>query len=63
MDLCKISAKHLQFCFMIDLHTKFTKVVIRISEELENTNLVVYHKNFKQSDDVLNVHKDCRRKI
>ena len=37
--------------------------LIRLSEEQEKTNLTVYLKNFKHSDEVLYVHKDCRRKF
>ena len=36
--------------------------LIRTSEEQEKTNLAVYLENLKQSDEVLHVHKDCRRK-
>ena len=37
--------------------------LIRISEEQEKTDLIVYLKNFKYSDEILYVHKDYRRKF
>ena len=37
--------------------------LIRISEGEEKTDLTVYLKNFKHSDEVLYVHKDCRHKF
>ena len=37
--------------------------LIRISEEEDKTNLFVYLKNVKHSEEVLYVHRDCRRKF
>ena len=37
--------------------------LIRISEEQEKTDLIVYLKNFKYSDEILYVHKDYRCKF
>ena len=37
--------------------------LIRICEEQEKTDLTVYLKNLKYSDEVLYVRKDCRRKF
>ena len=37
--------------------------LIRISEEQEKTDLTVYLENFKHSEEVLYVHKDCRHKF
>ena len=37
--------------------------LIRISEEIEKIDLTVYLQNFRYFDEVLYVHKDCRRKF
>ena len=42
---------------------KGLKTLIKRSEEQEMTKLAAYLKQFKQSDENLHVHKDCRRKF